>query len=107
MPAINHVCGTGSRAWRAPTAVIPGLLYFRVGAGHARDQSDLQHRVARMARSYSVERCALIQRYCDLPRQSKRKTGRAKSVFERVGAGERIAARLHGRDRRERSRPCR
>ena len=55
MPAINHVCGTGSRAWRAPTAVILGLLYFRVGAGHARDQSDLQHRVARMARSYSCD----------------------------------------------------
>ena len=51
MPAINHVCSAGSRAWRAPTAVIPGLPYFRVGAGHARDQSRVQHRVARMALS--------------------------------------------------------
>ncbi len=68
MPAINHVCSTGSRAWRAPTAVIPGLPYFRVGAGHARDQSYLQHQVARMARSYSLEhRCAVIQRHCHLP----------------------------------------
>ena len=51
MPAINHVSSAGSRAWCAPTAVIPGLPYFRVGAGHARDQSREQRRVARMALS--------------------------------------------------------
>ena len=55
MPAINHVSSAGSRAWCAPTAVIPGLPYFRVGAGHARDQAREQCRVARMARSYSCD----------------------------------------------------
>ena len=60
MPAINHVCSTGSRAWRAPTAVSSGLPYSRVGAGHARDQSRLQHQIARMARSYRLEQCRHI-----------------------------------------------
>ena len=79
MPANNHAGSPASRAWRAPTTAIRPCPQPTFSIGQWPN-----HAACRSANMKLAE-----------------------SAFERAVSGERFAARLYVRDRRERSRACR